>query len=137
MLLVKTFLAQSLIDGFGLFAGEHIHAGTVIWNFDPRVDIVLEATQIEKLSPAFKEYCEKYGYLDARVRKYVICGDDSRFVNHSATPNMVGIYTVGREYGIDIAIREIRKGEELTSDYCTFDADFSNKLNLPPQMHAI
>ena len=82
MLLVKTFLAQSLIDGFGLFAGEHIHAGTVIWNFDPRVDIVLEATQIEKLSPAFKEYCEKYGYLDARVRKYVICGDDSRFVNH-------------------------------------------------------
>lgn len=135
MLLVKTYLAQSLIDGFGLFAGQLIHPGTVVWNFDPRVDIVLETTQIEKLSPAFREYSEKYGYLDARVRKYVICGDDSRFVNHSDTPNLVGIYTVGREYGIDIAIREIRQGEELTSDYSTFDADFGKKLNIQSHMH--
>ena len=135
MLLVKTYLAQSLIDGFGLFAGQLIHPGTVVWNFDPRVDIVLETAQIEKLSPAFREYSEKYGYLDARVRKYVICGDDSRFVNHSDTPNLVGIYTAGREYGIDIAIREIKQGEELTSDYSTFDADFGKKLNIQSHMH--
>jgi SET domain-containing protein len=135
MLLVKTYLAQSQIDGFGLFAGQDIHAGTAVWSFDPLVDIVLEPTQIRNFSPAFKEYCEKYGYLDVRVGKYVICGDDSRFVNHSDTPNMVGIYTVGREYGIDIAIREIRQGEELTSDYASFDADFGNKLNLPTHLH--
>jgi SET domain-containing protein len=135
MLLVKTFLAQSPIDGFGLFARQHIHAGTVVWNFDPRVDLLVETTHVEKLSPAFKEYFEKYSYLDSRVRKYVICGDDSRFVNHSYTPNLVGIYTVGREYGIDIAVREIKRGEELTSDYSTFDADFGSKLNLPNHRH--
>jgi SET domain-containing protein len=135
MLLVKTFLAQSLIDGYGLFAGEDIYAGTVVWSFDPYVDVVLEPNQIDKLSPAFREYSEKYGYLDVRVRKYVICGDDSRFVNHSDTPNLVGIYTVGREYGIDIAIREIKKGEELTSDYSSFDSDFGRKLNLHSHMH--
>lgn len=134
MLLVKTVLAQSLIDGFGLFAGQDIPAGTLVWNFDPRVDLSLDAPQIDKLSPAFKEYFDKYAYLDVRLGKYVICGDDARFVNHSDQPNLVGIYTVGREYGIDIAIREIKEGEELTSDYTTFDADFSSKLNTQPHM---
>lgn len=135
MLLVKTVLAKSLIDGFGLFAGQHIHAGTPVWNFDPYVDLALEATQIDKLSPAFREYFEKYAYLDVRLRKYVICGDDARFVNHSDEPNLVGIYTAGREYGLDIAMREIKEGEELTSDYSTFDSDFGYKLNLPSHMH--
>ena len=135
MLLVKTVLAKSLIDGFGLFAGQHIPAGTLVWNFDPRVDVVLDAPQIGKLSPAFKEYFDKYAYLDVRLRKYVICGDDARFVNHSDEPNIVGIYTVGREYGIDIAIREIKQGEELTSDYSSFDADFGSKLNSHTHMH--
>lgn len=134
MLLVKTVLAQSQIDGFGLFADQHIPAGTLVWNFDPRVDLSLEAPQIDKLSPAFKEYFEKYAYLDVRLGKYVICGDDARFVNHSDEPNLVGIYTVGREYGIDVAIREIKQGEELTCDYSSFDADFGSKLSLPP-MH--
>jgi SET domain-containing protein len=135
MLFVKTFLAQSLIDGFGLFADQHIPAGTLVWNFDPRVDLALDPTHIDKLSPAFREYFEKYAYLDVRLRKYVICGDDARFVNHSDEPNLVGIYTEGREYGIDIAIREIRQGEELTSDYSTFDSDFGHKLNIPAHMH--
>ena len=134
MLLVKTVLAQSLIDGFGLFAGQDIPAGTLVWNFDPRVDLSLDAPQIDKLSPAFKEYFDKYAYLDVRLGKYVICGDDARFVNHSDQPNLVGIYTVGREYGIDIAIREIKEGEELTSDYRSFDADFGQKLNMPMHM---
>lgn len=135
MLLVKTVLAQSLIDGFGLFADQHIHAGTLVWNFDPYVDLALETTHVDKLSPAFMEYFEKYAYLDIRLRKYVICGDDARFVNHSDQPNLVGIYTVGREYGIDIAIREIKQGEELTSDYSSFDAEFASKLNLQTHMH--
>lgn len=130
MLLVRTYLAQSLIEGYGLFAGEDIPAGTHIWNFDPRIDLVLEASCIEQLSPACKEYFDKYAYLDVRLKKYVICGDDARFVNHSDTPNLVETYIIGQEHGVDMASREIREGEELTCDYRAFDSDVAVKLKL-------
>ena len=131
MLLVRTFLAESQIDGFGLFADEYIPAGTLVWRFDRRVDLALEHDYIDKLLPAFRIYCEKYAYLDIRLKKYIICGDDARFVNHSETPNLIGQYPFDQEYGIDIASCDIIAGEELTSNYSTYDSEFCTKLKLP------
>lgn len=129
---MKTYFAPSVIDGYGLFAGEHIPAGTSVWSFDPRVDLILEANCVDQLPIVFKVYFKKYAYLDMRMRKYIICGDDARFINHSDSPSLAGVYPADREYGIDVALREIREGEELTSDYSTFDSDFGSKLNLGP-----
>ena len=38
MLVVKTYINKSKIHGFGLFAGENIKKGTVIWKFNPVID---------------------------------------------------------------------------------------------------
>ena len=130
MLLVRTFLAQSLIDGLGLFAGQQIPIGTQVWRFDPRIDLILEPDCTTQFPSALKGYFDKYAYLDPKMKKYVVCGDDARFVNHSGDPNLCGIYIVDQEYGnygIDVASREIFEGEELTCDYTSFDADFSKK----------
>ncbi len=41
MLLVKTHLGKSKINGIGLFADEFISKGKVIWKFTPGFDFVL------------------------------------------------------------------------------------------------
>ena len=130
MLLVKTFLANSQIDGFGLFADQFIPAGTVVWRFVPGVDALMEPEQVDALSPVPREYFQKYAYLDLRVGKYVICGDDARFMNHSTTPNLRDRYPPGELYGLDTAVIDIQPGEELTSDYSAFDKEFVEKLQI-------
>lgn len=130
MLLVKTFLGNSEIDGFGLFADQFIPAGTVVWRFVLGVDSVVDPELVDTLSPVPREFFQKYAYLDLRVGKYVICGDDARFVNHSTTPNLLDRYPPGEPYGLDIAVTDINPGEELTSDYSTFDKEFVEKLQI-------
>lgn len=51
----------------------------------------------------------------------MLCGDDARYMNHSDNPNATDKKTLldkilGRE-GICVASRDIKIGEELTSDY--------------------
>jgi hypothetical protein len=42
------------------------------------------------------------------------------FQNHSCSPNTVMKYTNGNKYDI-VAIKPIKKGEEITTDYASFD----------------
>jgi SET domain-containing protein len=130
MLLVKTTLAPSSIEGLGVFAAEGIQAGTVVWKFVPGVDLLLSDEQIARLPNIVAEVCERYAYRHGRMNNYVLCGDDARFVNHSDDPNIMGIYPPGDEQGMDIATRDIQEGEEITCDYRTFDPEFAKKLGL-------
>lgn len=130
MLLVKTFLGNSKIDGFGLFADQFIPAGTAVWRFVPGVDAVVDSGTMDTLSPVPREFFQKYAYLDLRVGKYVICGDDARFINHSTTPNLLNRYLQAEPYGLDTAVTDIMPGEELTSDYSSFDSEFVEKLQI-------
>jgi len=57
-----------------------------------------------------------YGYIDPRLRRFILCCDDARFINHSDTPNIVPEFDEGG-YGIDVAARDIAEGEEITADY--------------------
>ena len=128
MLLIRTFLAPSQIQGLGLFAGENVPEGTVVWTYVPTVDKLIDIEDFDKLPCLMQEVCKRYAYLDNRTTKYVLCGDDARFVNHSDLPNTVGRYPEGEIYGIDVATRLIKQGEEITCDYSTFDAEFACKL---------
>jgi SET domain-containing protein len=121
MLLVKTFLAPSRIHGIGLFAAEDIPQGTVIWRRDPGIDVELTEQQLEALAPPSREQIMKYTYLDIVRRTYVLCGDDARFFNHEDAPNCVDYPDA--DGGATVAARDIRAGEELTSDYEKFDAN--------------
>ncbi|TSC60821.1 MAG: Nuclear protein SET [Candidatus Peregrinibacteria bacterium Greene0416_62] len=124
MLLCKTTLGKSPIHGIGVFAAHDIPKGMVIWEFTRGIDQEIPAASIEKL-PALAQACiRKYAYRKPDSDIYVLCGDDTRFFNHSEEPTVIS----SSEDGPDIAVRDIRTGEELTIDYRTFDADAERKL---------
>ena len=121
MLLVKTYLDRSAIHGIGLFAGERIQKGTVIWRRSPDIDILLDPAQLDRLHPEARVQIEKYTYLDRMLRKLVLCGDDARFFNHAEEPNCHDF--PDEDGGTTVSARDIEPGEELTSDYASFDAN--------------
>lgn len=122
VLLVKTRLGLSNIHGIGLFADEFIPQGTVVWKFHPVIDVRLTEKEIEQLSPPSQEQTRKYTYREKQTGLYVLCGDDARFFNHSATPNCLDIF-INTEEDLTIAHTNINPGEELTCDYALFDLD--------------
>jgi SET domain-containing protein len=121
MLLVKTYLDRSSIHGIGLFAAERISKGTVIWRLSPDIDLLLDPAQVDRLAPPARAQIEKYTYLDRHLRRLVLCGDDARFFNHAEEPNCHDL--PDEAGGTTVAARDIEVGEELTSDYASFDAN--------------
>lgn len=117
MLRIPTYLATSAIPGagHGVFCRDFVPAGTLIWRFDPGLD--LELTELPE-DPELRRFVEVYGYmpLDDPPR-WVICLDNGRFINHSDHPNTVDTVTETR------AAHDLAPGTELTSDYRTFCRD--------------
>ena len=128
MLMVKTKLGLSAIEGIGLFADEDIQAGTVTWRFIPGFDQLFLQSDIGKLPDAARAQIANYTYLHAPTGAYVFCIDNARFMNHADIPNTDGVHAADAIEGYDVATRDIAKGEELTCDYRRFDADFGKKL---------
>ena len=127
MLLIKTKIGPSEIEGIGCFADEFIPEGAAIWRFQEGFDLEIPRDEVEKLSPSGKYQFLKYSYLTGS-EIYVLCFDDARFFNHSENPNVIGRYDGGR--WVDVATRDIKKGEELVCDYRKFDKDFARKLGV-------
>ena len=120
-MLVRTKLDKSSIAGIGLFAEEAIKAGTVVWKFQPKLDLLLTKDEVNELADAAKEQFLNYAYFDESYGKYLLCGDDARFFNHSDDPNCAN---GDGDEDTTIAARDIEKGEELTCNYKTFYSDF-------------
>lgn len=120
MLLVPTRLAQSPIHGFGVFATEPIQKGAPVWRFAPGLDMAFEANIVDTLPAHVRTFFAHYGYLDRNVQRIILCFDDARFVNHSAMPNVATDYALDA-HGVDVALRDIAAGEELTMDYANFE----------------
>ena len=120
MLLVPTRLAQSAIHGFGVFAAETIEQGAPVWRFAPGLDMAFDPAIVETLPPHVQAFFAHYGYLDRNVGRIILCFDDARFVNHSDMPNVATDYALDA-YGVDVALRDIAAGEELTMDYADFE----------------
>lgn len=115
MLRVKTYLAQSGIHGIGLFAGEPIPKGAVVWGFDPPLDQRFTPDELARMPPSMKAFLARYAYSERGT--LVLCGDHARFMNHSPTPNCGNDPT--RHF--TLALRDIAQGEELTDDYATME----------------
>ena len=129
MLMVKTKLDRSQIDGIGLFADQFIRKGTLVWKYDPLFDRSFTDCDIKNLSEAAYEQVAKYSYRDKRSGLYILCGDDARFFNHPINPNCLDMDD------ITIASRDISKGEEMTCDYMRFDLDMiEGKYQIPEKI---
>ena len=102
---MKVEVRNSKIQGRGVYATKDIKKGEVIIVWHPKKVINLE--ELEKLSEEERDHTHYIG-----GGKYFLMGEPERFVNHSCNPNSF----IGPGYK-DIALKEIRKGEEITSDY--------------------
>jgi hypothetical protein len=102
--------------GYGLFATRFIPKGTFTWVRDDLDQIVDPAVQAA-LPPMLARLLHTYSYVEPRGR--VLCWDHGRFVNHSCEPNC-------RSTGFDleIAVRDIHPGEQLTDDYGSLNVDY-------------
>lgn len=128
MLMVKTRLGVSNIAGIGLFAEQDIPKGTETWRFMPLFDRLLTEHDIDSLQEPARSSILDHTYRDAASGLFVLCADNARFMNHADEPNTAGVHEPGAIEGYDIAIRDIRAGEEMTCDYRTFDAHVDLKL---------
>ena len=116
MLLIKARVKKSKIQGVGLFAAQFVSKGTKTWKLEPKVDLVITASEYKKLPKIFRKNIDDHIYRCKFTKKWIFCTDDARFMNHSSKPN---IQTVRGMY--DVSLRDIKKGEELTVDYDVFE----------------
>ena len=115
MMLIDTYVAPSTIPGagYGLFTRQFISARTLIWRFVPGLDLVLDDLPAE---PLFRRFLMKYAYRELTTRKWVLCIDDARFMNHSSDHANTGETPEGNT----AALVDIAPDTELTCDYREF-----------------
>jgi SET domain-containing protein len=126
MLLVKTTRGPSSIEGVGLFAAEFIPKGTRIWEYREGVDQRFDDSYFAQFAEDEKCRLLTHCYKNPSSGMYVLCGDDAKYINHSEEPNTEDIgFEEGilNGEGITVAARDIFPGEEIISDYASFDAD--------------
>jgi uncharacterized protein len=121
MLTVSSYVAPSAIDGLGVFAGEFIPGGSLLWNLNPKFDIFIYQGETEGLAPHVQDFIARYSYPHLDMPGVlVVDSDNGRFMNHSLTPN-----TDFRIFDKGYALVDIAQGEELTCNYYEFDPRFA------------
>lgn len=99
---------KSKIIGKGVFANRNFSKGEVVLKWKPKL---IKKSDIKNLSKKDKTYVEKIG------NKFYLMQSPERFVNHSCEPN------TNVKNSCDVAIRNIKKGEEITSNYFNKEAE--------------
>ena len=107
MLHLDIRLYNGAIHGKGLIASKFIPQGQVVWRLDKN-EKRLTLKELNKLPEKRRRLA--YQYKD----KYIIVSDNSEYMNHSSNPNTWWI-----DDDTLTALRDIRKGEEVTYDYAT------------------
>lgn len=123
MLLFKTRTGPSAIHGKGTFSEEFIQKGSPIWEFVPGIDKAYTKDEVQLLpEPTRSEILSlAHAYISNKTGRYILPGDNTSYINHSPTPNIID--SDGRKHGeeINITARDIHPGDELTVDYHKFD----------------
>lgn len=120
MLTVSTYVAPSAIEGIGVFAGEYIERGRLLWSLNPKFDIFVRREEIYGLPPHMQDFVARYSYPHLELPDIVIVdSDNGRFMNHSLAPN-----TDFRIFDTGYALVDIAPGDEITCNYHEFDPSF-------------
>lgn len=107
--------------GYGLFATEDIPEGTITYVKDS-LEIIISQTEFDLHTPAMKDVIEKYSYIDENGDR-IVSWDFAKYVNHCCDSN-----TISTGYGFELAIRDIKKGEQITDEYGIFN--INQEMNL-------
>ncbi len=117
MMLVRTYIAPSTVEGVGVFAAEPIKTGQLIWRLEPEFDRMLSKNWLLSAPSHFSEFIARYAYPAPNDPETLVLEiDNGRFMNHSNSPNTD--FTKITEGYAKAAIRE---GEELVCNYNEFD----------------
>ena len=121
MLMVSSYVAPSAIEGLGVFAGEPIARGQLMWSLNPKFDIFIQVREIETYPPHLQDYIARYTYPHLEMEGVVILDSDhGKFMNHSLAPN-----TDFRIFDKGYALVDIAQGDEITCNYHEFDPTFA------------
>lgn len=96
--------------GYGVVATEFIPAGTITWVLD-KLDREFSPSEFQEMEPIYQNILDTYTFRNNKGN-LVLCWDNGRFVNHSFNSNCLTT-----AYDFEIAIRDIKPGEQLTDDY--------------------
>ena len=96
--------------GYGVVATARIPKGSITWSLD-KLDQVISADQVRNMETTYQDVLDKYAFRD-KYGNFVLCWDNSRFINHSFRPNCLPT-----PYDMELAVRDILPGEELTDHY--------------------
>jgi uncharacterized protein len=123
MLIVPTSVKQSEIAGLGLFAEQYIPKGTVIWKFNPIIDILYTPEDVTNMPEDVRKIITHFAFLSKVSGMYVLPIDNDRFMNHSLNNNIDSVFVEGEKELLGVANRDIQVGEEILTNYTTFDAN--------------
>ena len=96
--------------GHGVVATQFIPAGTITWTQD-QLDRVFTLEEFNHLDKLYQNILDVYSFKNNKGN-LVLCWDNGRYVNHSFNSNCLST-----AYDFEIAIRDIKAGEQLTDDY--------------------
>lgn len=103
--------------GFGVFAGQRISSCSYVGEYTGMI------REKKRRSSRNKMYCVRFEAWSLGGKKFLIDaekgGNFTRFINHSASPNLSlqSVYWRGMPRMIFIALKEIDEGTQLTFDY--------------------
>jgi hypothetical protein len=130
MLLIRCYLAPSLIEGLGVYCHDPIERADKIWRYDRMLDLAFPETRFDDVETPVRDFLERYSVPAFDRPGYrILHGDEARFLNHSQAPNLDfsdGIW--GR------ALADIPAGTELTCNYADFR---TGKISLQPPRHRV
>jgi hypothetical protein len=99
----KVIVKKSKIEGTGAFATQDFKKGDIVIKWDTSHKV--HPDEISKLSEEEKQHTAFMG------KEVFLQQAPAKYVNHSCEPN-----THVKDF-CDVAIKDIKKGEEITSDY--------------------
>ncbi len=130
MIKIKYKLKPSKIHGIGLFADEDIAMNRVIFESLKKFMSVWTTEEFTKLDGYIKKYIKHYGSFSAIDNLWHLNHDDIRFCNHSIRKNNISRKDLRDKSYQLVAIRHIKKGEELLQDYNEFDNTLKERIDI-------
>src|SRR3989344_8105049 len=108
---MSVIIKKSKIQGTGVFANIGFKKGDIVMKWD--TSITLTKKEAKKIPTRYRKY------LVFHKGKFIMAQSPEKYLNHSCEPNT-------KEGNLcDVANRDIKQGEELTTDY---------SINAPPHI---